>query len=218
MTEKKWRILSVFLMLILVPSLIANFAARPKTKDEQQTVSDAPVADETSGPIPFYDEGTVDSEIDEALVARYYGSCDTVDGLVTYDISMIYHRPTTPEEHGHPYEFVLSFRKFATYEVEQTISYTSDLCTWAETIGQGLTIADVNDDGSDDLLLDLGLIGQMYHTVCFVYDAEKGFVEVEGSSELSTPQYNGGLFVTEEPGRPGHEYYQVIGDKLILVG
>lgn len=132
---------------------------------------------------------------------------------------MIYHRPITPEDYEQQYEIVLNFYDLVSHEKIQTISYIPPLGMDAESIEQGLIIMDVNKDGYDDLLLDLGLFGQQYHSVCFVHSPGGNYIEVAGFTDLSSPEYdvNEGIFTVEEPGEFGYKKYLIMEDELLLV-
>lgn len=185
----------------------------------QQEPQEKPQEEQQEKPLPIYYPELADSGIDEALAARYYGGCHSGDGYITYEISMIYHRPTTPEEREHPFSFVLNFYELTTREKLQTIVYQPDMCDDAESIKQGLLVKDFNNDEYDDFLIDLGLFGQQCHAACFVYKDGKGYVEVAGFEGLSYPRYveSEGVFPTDEPGVPGRKTYKVVEDKLYQV-
>ena len=192
---------------------------RDKTNEQQQKEA-VLKANTQEVNLPLYYPGTSDNtEVEEAIVLRYYGHCRTDDGLRIYDISMIYHRPITPEDYEQQYEIVLNFYDLVSHEKIQTISYIPPLGMDAESIEQGLIIMDVNKDGYDDLLLDLGLFGQQYHSVCFVHSPGGNYIEVAGFTDLSSPEYdvNEGIFTVEEPGEFGYKKYLIMEDELLLV-
>ena len=97
-----------------------------------------------------------------------------------------------------------------------------------ESIEQGLLVLDVNHDGSDDFLMELGIMGHMYHSICFVYDSNKQeYVEVPGFRVLDTPMYypeqryflvqNDGDFIYEDGYRAQTDKYIIEENRLILI-
>ena len=81
-----------------------------------------------------------------------------------------------------------------------------------------MVLIDVNKDGANGFLFDLGIIGQRKHKACFVYSSGKGYVEVAGFADLSYPEYdvNEGIFIVEEPGEVGYSKYRIIGEELCI--
>ena len=103
--------------------------------------------------LPLYYPGTSDNtEVKEAIVLRYYGHCRTENGQRIYDISMIYHRPITPEDYEQQYKIVINFYDLVSHENLQTISYIPPLGMDPGSIKCGLSIVDVNADGYDDFM------------------------------------------------------------------
>lgn len=168
--------------------------------------------------LPFYCPGTIDSaEVEEAIVLRYYGHCRAENGLRIYDISMIYHQPVTPEDFEQEYEVVIKLYDLVSNETLQTISYIPPLGMDPGSIKCGLSIVDVNADGYDDIILDLGLFGHVYHSACFVHSPGGTYAEVAGFDDLPYPEYdaNDGTFTVEEPGEFGYQKYLIIKDELL---
>ena len=67
------------------------------------------------------------------------------------------------------------------------------------TITNGVDVTDMNQDGIDDFLFDLGAYGKMNKKACLVYDNEtQQYIFIEDFEELNSPIYlNGyGYFVT----------------------
>ena len=178
--------------------------------------------------LALYDATTPDSEVETALVARYYGSLDITDApLFSYDISMVYHKPHAAEENEKTFEIHLRFYEFNSNTLVQELIYTAEKCLWPESVDQGLLVEDVNGDGNDDILMDLGIMGQMRHAVCFVYAPDNAqYVVVPGFDELNTPIYNptrmvfdveGNKHLVDEDGYGfGMEQYRIEGRSLVL--
>ncbi len=55
------------------------------------------------------------------------------------------------------------------------------------SISYGFKIQDVNQDGINDIFVELGQYGKMMPVDCFVCTAELGYIRVEGFSELYDP-------------------------------
>lgn len=86
------------------------------------------------------------------------------------------------------YRVEFCFKNDYPEEKEQIITYELEHLPYISTIRQGLQIVDVNGDGSDDLLMDLGLTGQIKIALCLVYDkGSDDYVIVEGFTELAYP-------------------------------
>ena len=129
------------------------------------------------------------SENTQNLLSRYYGSVHlnpTIDGLAIYDISVIH------VDSFFQYNIYLKLDPYtskcgtAEGKLQELVCPVEIL--FPESIEQGLLVLDVNHDGSDDFLMELGIMGHMYHSICFVYDSNKQeYVEVPGFRVLDTP-------------------------------
>lgn len=89
------------------------------------------------------------------------------------------------------------------------------------TIVQGYDIQDVNQDGHDDLLIEIGLYGKCKSWDCLVYSEGLGYVEVTGFHGLMIPHWSSESgMVVEEWNNASTQYainrYRVIGSDLVL--
>lgn len=169
------------------------------------------------------------SENTQNLLSRYYGSVHlnpTIDGLAIYDISVIH------VDSFYKYNIYLKLYSFASKydmsegELQKLVCPVEIL--FPESIEQGLLVLDVNHDGSDDFLMELGIRGHMYHSICFVYDSNKQeYVEVPGFRVLDTPVYypeqgyflvpSDGDFIYEDGYRAQTDKYIIEENRLILI-
>ena len=91
----------------------------------------------------------------------------------------------------------------------------------ASTVTRGYEIQDVNQDGQEDILIELGLYGKCMPWACFVYSEDSRYVAVPGFDELMIPHWSDkhGM-VVEEWNNGSTQYainrYRVIGNDLIL--
>lgn len=135
--------------------------------------------------------GNVNSTVQDSLISKYYGSIDVQEGLLTY---MIMTRKTDDNK----YVIELLIFDYGREEEEggllQFITYDVDSSFMPETVRQGLEIADVNRDGSDDIILSLGIWGKFTYSVCYVYDLEsKSYTKLKGFDEISSPEFSDGF-------------------------
>ena len=169
------------------------------------------------------------SENTQNLLSRYYGSVHlnpTIDGLAIYDISVIH------VDSFFQYNIYLKLDPYtskcgtAEGKLQELVCPVEIL--FPESIEQGLLVLDVNHDGSDDFLMELGIMGHMYHSICFVYDSNKQeYVEVPGFRVLDTPMYypeqryflvqNDGDFIYEDGYRAQTDKYIIEENRLILI-
>lgn len=190
----------------------------PERFNANQDLAETDMFDAQEIDLPLYYPGTSDNtEVKEAIVLRYYGHCRTENGQRIYDISMIYHRPITPEDYEQQYKIVINFYDLVSHENLQTISYIPPLGMDPGSIKCGLSIVDVNADGYDDFILDLGLFGHVYHSACFVHSPGGTYAEVAGFDNLPYPEYdaNDGTFTVEESGEFGYQKYLIMEDELL---
>lgn len=190
----------------------------PERFNANQDLAETDMFDAQEIDLPLYYPGTSDNtEVKEAIVLRYYGHCRTENGQRIYDISMIYHRPITPEDYEQQYKIIRNFYDLVSHENLQTISYIPPLGMDPGSIKCGLSIVDVNADGYDDFILDLGLFGHVYHSACFVHSPGGTYAEVAGFDNLPYPEYdaNDGTFTVEEPGEFGYQKYLIMEDELL---
>ena len=215
---KKVDLLGLTLFTLMTMSTLGGILSgcRDRTNEPQQKGVVKTNAQEVD--LPLYYPGTSDNtEVKEAIVLRYYGHCRTENGQRIYDISMIYHRPITPEDYEQQYKIVINFYDLVSHENLQTISYIPPLGMDPGSIKCGLSIVDVNADGYDDFTLDLGLFGHVYHSACFVHSPGGTYAEVAGFDNLPYPEYdaNDGTFTVEEPGEFGYQKYLIMEDELL---
>ena len=122
------------------------------------------------------------------VISRYYGY---IDGHV-YDI-----RTKQAYDDDGMLGSVIDLRFYQYYgsgigtsSLSQQILYQCKHSIYYDTIHDGFQLADVNGDGYDDIILDLGMQGRRYAAVCFVYvPSEDCFAMLEGYDELSNPEY-----------------------------
>lgn len=164
MTEKMKCVTVWFLLAISLVGCSQNTGLNQASPPNVPEVP--PASEESVDALPLYNATTPDSEVEMALVARYYGSLDITDApLLSYDISMVYHKPHAAEENEKIFEIQLRFYEFNSDTLVQELTYTAEKCLWPESVDQGLLVEDVNEDGNDDILMDLGIMGQMKHSV-----------------------------------------------------
>lgn len=89
------------------------------------------------------------------------------------------------------------------------------------TVAQGYDIQDVNQDGHDDLLIELGLYGKCKPWDCLVYSESLGYVEVIGYNELMIPHWSSESgMVVEEWNNGSTQYainrYRILDSDLVL--
>ena len=138
----------------------------------------------------------------------------TADGLMTATIEL--------KQLGQ-YQYVIDAKLYddATNKEIQKLRYDVRDDCMPETIDNLITIADVNGDGSDDIVLDLGIYGQFKFAVCYVYDKnQKCYVELSGYDELMTPEYVSGYIFENWRGdvtEYGINKYVVNENELILI-
>lgn len=162
----------------------------------------------------------VNSVVQDSLISKYYGSIDVQDGLLTYKI-------ITRETDENKYVIDLFIFDYGQGEEEdgllQLITYDVDSSFMPETVRQGLEIADVNRDGSDDIILSLGIWGKFTHSVCYVYDLKsKSYTKLRDFDEISSPEFSEGFkFLFGERQDNAREYeidkYVVNGSEVNLI-
>lgn len=130
----------------------------------------------------------LNTDLIEAPISRYFGSNSIDTDLLVYDIQVT--------RNGSP-EIQITFKQYLEDTVFQTLSYPLREDFMPETVRDGLEVMDVNKDGIEDFLFDLGIYGKMRLKACMVYDHEaKKFVFVKDFEELNTPNFVNGYFVT----------------------
>ena len=130
-------------------------------------------------------EKAVISAQPENPISRYYGGLHVVRNsrLITYDIKTYYEDEIA---HG-KIEFV--FSEFGEELSFQTLEYEIGYF-WPETVRQGLLVDDVNGDGNEDIILELGIRGKAGHSICYVYDeATARYKAVDKFDELLNPKW-----------------------------
>lgn len=119
------------------------------------------------------------------------------------------------------------------YQDGANFFYTLSTHNWTEnfplrddfdplTIDQGLEIQDVNQDGMDDILVELGLYGKMNPRNCFVCTEGSKFTQVDGFSDLFDPRWSETSHMMIESGIGGAaDYwirrYEIKGPELVLI-
>lgn len=90
----------LLLFMLMVVSVFASVLVGCSDEADGQRQGCSDSSEDGQGEnLTLYYPGTSDNtEVAEAIVLRYYGNCRTVDGRIIYDISMVYHRPITPED------------------------------------------------------------------------------------------------------------------------
>ncbi|WP_041703344.1 XAC2610-related protein [Lachnoclostridium phytofermentans] len=150
----------------------------------------------------------------DLVISLYYGNIDTVDGKVLYKIA-------TKQMGEDRYVIDLEFYDNNSKELTQQLSYTLRDDFMPETVHNPLETADVNNDGSYDIIIDLGIYGKIKLALCYIYDPnQKGYIQLTGFDELMTPHYNAGYIYEELRGEfneYGRNKYRVDGTKLVLV-
>ena len=85
----------------------------------------------------------------------------------------------------------------------------------------GFEICDVNRDGMDDILIDLGIYGKSRPMDCFLCTEELGFIRMDDFSELFMPAWKPVSGTIMDSGCSGDTYwmkrYKVIGTELVLL-
>lgn len=146
-------------------------------------------------------------------IARYYGNCHAGTDMLIYDFQII--QDTAPV-------LQISFTNYLDDTDFQTLTYQLRDDFMPLTIRDGIEIMDINGDGSDDFLFDLGVYGKMRLKACLVYDPEvKQYVFVDGFEELNAPIFVNGYFITEPMPMDvpmTKEKYSVVGTALCHVG
>ena len=93
-----------------------------------------------------------------------------------------------------------------------------------ETAGQGLEIADVNRDGSNDIVFSLSIRGKFTYSVCYVYDLKsKNYSKRIGFDEISSPEFSDGFkylfgWWQDNAREYGNDKYVVNGSEVNLKG
>lgn len=151
---------------------------------------------------------------EEMPIARYVGSVSTDnDDLLIYDFQIRQENTPTMQ---------ITFRSLVDDAGCQTITYELSEDFNPETIRDGLEVLDVNGDGINDFLIDLGIAGHMSFKACLVYDKTSGqYVFVEGFDELNAPRVLEGYVVTSPiPMELPTTFYRyaIEGTELRLVG
>lgn len=91
-----------------------------------------------------------------------------------------------------------------------------------ETIDIGYLISDVNSDGDDDILIDLGVASPYRFFNCYVYDSNKmNFTKVKDFSSLPDPKIisDDGIVIScwkDGPVAYGADKYHIVGSDLQL--
>lgn len=174
--------------------------------------------------VPSTDEILVEDNDDKMfmdnLISQYYGSIEVQDALLTYKIMTLKIDDYNYVIELHFFDYVQEKEKDGLI---QSITYNVGSDFMPETIRQGLEIKDVNRDGSDDIILHLGLRGQARFLVCFVYDLEShSYTKLKEIDEVPTPNFSDDFeyvygFWKDGPGGYGVEKYLIHGDELDLM-
>ena len=200
--RKAFLLLSVAVILILITACSCDFH------------NHATIQTDTSENTPdlqnalFSDDGTEQEFASEDVaVLQFFGSVFT-DGA-EHRFRLNYFRATDST-----YYITLSIMS-----ADITIPLLRDFNP--HTVERGFQICDVNSDGDDDILIELGIYGQIRPACCLVYTRDQGYIVIPDFTNLSIPRWspNSGT-ITDEWHHGAAEYgidrYKVIGTQLIL--
>ena len=133
--------------------------------------------------------GSSETSLIEEPISRYFGSNRIAAELLVYDIQVTQNDGSAIQ---------ITFKRYLDDTIFQTITYPLREDFMPKTVMDGMEIMDVNSDGVDDFLFDLGIYGQMRLKACLVYNDEtQQFVFVNDFEELNNPTFLNGYFVTE---------------------
>ena len=96
----------------------------------------------------------------EEPISRYFGSNRIAAELLVYDIQVTQNDGSAIQ---------ITFKRYLDDTIFQTITYPLREDFMPKTVMDGMEIMDVNSDGVDDFLFDLGIYGQMRLKACLVY-------------------------------------------------
>ncbi len=128
------------------------------------------------------------------------------------------------QEADNDYIMDFTFTDSKSGEVLQQLQYKYPDDFMPGTIQEGSQILDINQDGNDDIMLDLGVYGWPQLYACFVYDASiNGYVEVPEFDEHPFPEVlkeEGVVLFHGKDGATAYwvEKYRVEGNQLYLLG
>lgn len=146
----------------------------------------------SSSPSSSSQEVGLDPSIAQIPLSRYYGGIGTGTdtGLLIYDFRVT--QDTVPV-------IQITFKKYLDNSIFQTLSYQLPEDFDPATITDGVEVIDMNKDGIDDFLFDLGVYGKMIKKACLIYDNEvHQYTFIDGFEELNSPTFlkEYGYFVT----------------------
>lgn len=161
-------------------------------------------------------EGSERAVEDDLIISRYHGGIETEDGLILYDI-------TTKQLVEYQYIMDLQFYDYGSKKLIQQLIYTLRNDFMSDTVRKGFQVVDINNDGNDDIIIDLGIYGKFRFAVCYVYDPDqKGYYQLIGFDDLMSPEYviDQGIIFEEWRGDAteyGLNKYFVNGNEMVLV-
>ncbi|WP_347280310.1 hypothetical protein [uncultured Phocaeicola sp.] len=172
--------LTSFLLCIFLPSCsYSNISSTPS--------SAPPIASSS-----ITQEVDLEPSIAQIPLSRYYGGIGTGTdtGRLIYDFQVT--QDTIPV-------IQITFKKNLDNSTFQTLSYQLPEDFDPVTITDGVEVIDMNKDGIDDFLFDLGVYGKISKKVCLVYNNEaQQYIFIDDFEELNSPAFlkEYGYFVT----------------------
>lgn len=152
-------------------------------------------------PLPSLDSGQGNSQ-EKTLLLEYNGSVH-IDGE-KQPISVKYYKNTAP----------LYYVELALPKTNITIPLRDDFML--DSIEHGFEVCDINSDGNDDLIIELGIYGQTRPARCFVFTEENGYIEIPEFADLSSPRLVSTSKTVIDEWHSGLTEYGI--DRYIIVG
>lgn len=191
---------------------------------------------QSGGETNYTETSTVESDAVEtdastlSSLAHHYGTF-LLDRQkpVKYDIEVLGEKY---ENDGVGFNITFSFQFGSS--VPQFFNYKLAHYPHIGSMDDGLIILDINDDGYQDICLDVGTSGHMRFSVCYVFDSTQNkYVPVSGFDQLASPRISispegeVSVIVDDNPGNlePASDgsleawsEYRVEGSELVLLG
>ena len=152
-------------------------------------------------PFPTLDSGQNESQ-EEGLLLTFYGSVN-IDGE-EQPISVKYCQDAD----------TLYYIELAIPKTNITIPLRDDFML--DSIEHGFEVCDINSDGNDDLIIELGIYGQTRPARCFVFTEENGYIEIPEFADLSSPRLVSTSKTVIDEWHSGLTEYGI--DRYIIVG